>query len=66
MKRAREQFILTLTPEPPGNDHLGREPIYRLKIALKYLLRACGLRCVDMAHRPAEATYDSSTEKAGR
>jgi hypothetical protein len=36
------RYILTIRPLP---DPLGRSPAYRLKLALKYLLRACHLQC---------------------
>ncbi|TWT43950.1 hypothetical protein RAS1_03540 [Phycisphaerae bacterium RAS1] len=40
------RYVVTLHPEPAGIDHLGRDPIYRLRVALKRLLRSFGLRCV--------------------
>lgn len=40
-------FVLTLRPVPTGPDHLGREPLYRMKRFLKRLLRDCGMRCVE-------------------
>jgi hypothetical protein len=44
----RAVFILTLRPEPAGTDRYGREPTVRLRGALKVLLRAFGLRCIDV------------------
>ena len=44
-------FILHLRPTPAGKDHLQRDPYYRLKVALKVLLRRFGLRCIDLTER---------------
>lgn len=43
-------FIVTLRAEP---DPLNRAPAIRLRLALKLLLRACGLRCVKVENAPA-------------
>lgn len=42
----RALYTLTLRPEPAGVDKHGRDPEYRLRAALKLLLRSFGLRCV--------------------
>lgn len=54
-----EMYVIRVRPDPPGIDRLGREPHYRLKLALKVLLRRFGLRSVEMVqcveHRLADA-----------
>lgn len=40
--QARPRYVITLQPLP----HV--DPIRALRRALKYLLRACGLRCVSV------------------
>ena len=57
--------VLYLRAEPPGLDHLGREPVYRLKVALKCLLRRFGLRCVRVGH-PTDASSPPGTKTGGR
>lgn len=42
------RYVLTLQPVP---GHPG-EPAQRLRRALKYLLRACGLRCLKAEELP--------------
>lgn len=37
---------LTIRPEPDGRDHLGRDPMIRLRLFLKDALRRYGWRCV--------------------
>ena len=49
-------FELTLRPEPPGPDYLGRPPAYRLKLLLKSMLRSYGLRCTSMAETGISST----------
>ena len=41
-------FILTLRPVPPGEDRLGRDPLYRLRLLLKPVWRDLGFRCEDV------------------
>lgn len=43
-------FTITVKAEPGDN----RPAIIRLRAALKYLLRACRLRCVRLAEGPAD------------
>ncbi len=50
--RDDRDFVVRLRPVPPGRDVLGREPAYRLKIALKRLWRAYGLRAVSVRTTP--------------
>ena len=44
----RQRFILTIRPEPAGIGRLGRDPVYRLKLLLKRMLRDHGWRCVEI------------------
>lgn len=44
--------MIEIVPEPDGRDHLGREPIYRLKRFLKTALRAYGLRATSRTEAP--------------
>ncbi|TWT41092.1 hypothetical protein RAS1_37840 [Phycisphaerae bacterium RAS1] len=46
MKRRGPDFLLELRAEPAGVDVFGRDPVYRLRVALKRLLRNFGLRAV--------------------
>ena len=46
-------FQLQLQPVPDGRDGDGRDPYYRLRGALKRLLRSYGLRCVECKEIPA-------------
>jgi len=43
------EIIVTLRPIPVGVDRLGRDVPYRLKLALKRLLRNYGFRCTRLA-----------------
>jgi len=45
----RPRYIITLEPMP---DLLGRDPVHRLKAALKLLGRVCGFRCTRIAQTP--------------
>lgn len=54
-----EIFTLHLRPVPPGKDHLGRDAAYRLKLGLKYLLRACGLRAATPEATEARSSGES-------
>jgi len=49
MKSRSDEIVLTLRPIPVGVDRLGRDVPYRLKLALKRLLRNYGFRCVRLA-----------------
>ena len=50
-RAGRVRYVLTL--EPLGRDRFGREPVQRLRAALKMLRRAFALRCVDIAEQPS-------------
>ena len=41
-----ERFVVELRAVPSGDAHLGRSPSYRLRLGLKRLLRAFGLRAI--------------------
>ncbi len=47
-KAARPRYAI-IVEALPGDP---RPPILRLKKALKYLLRACNMKCVDLAPGP--------------
>ncbi len=51
----KPRYNVTLEPLP---DPLGREPIQRLKAALKLLGRACGFRCTWIEQRPEVVEQD--------
>ncbi|GEM_PF-2181562 len=51
-------FHLLLRPEPRGVDAFGRDPLYRLRGALKVLLRRFGLRCVGWGPDPPAREID--------
>jgi hypothetical protein len=44
--KEHDGFVITLKPVPAGKDAFGREPVYRMRLALKRLLRCFGLKCV--------------------
>lgn len=48
----RSSFVLIIRPEPAERDHLGRDPMIRLRLFLKDCLRRYGWRCVSI--QPAE------------
>ncbi|MGH7176200.1 MAG: hypothetical protein ACREJC_02360 [Tepidisphaeraceae bacterium] len=59
----RRDFTVHLRAEPDGPDRHGREPAYRLKLALKRLLRDHGLRCLSIAEKPPDAVESSPTAR---
>ncbi|MCC6357540.1 MAG: hypothetical protein IT450_02245 [Phycisphaerales bacterium] len=57
------EYILRLRSDPAGRDRLGREPLYRLRLLLKRLLRDHGFRCVELRdgvedHEATQKTVD--------
>jgi hypothetical protein len=41
-----DEVVLVIRPEPNGQDHHGADPMVRLRLLLKRMLRAYGWRCV--------------------
>jgi hypothetical protein len=40
--------VLAIRPVPDGPDTIGRDPVYRLKVLLKRMLRSYGWKLVDI------------------
>ena len=55
-------ILLHLKPEPAGVDHRGRDVNYRLKVALKRLLRDYGLRCIRIGDADGSAAGDENVK----
>ncbi|MGH7179175.1 MAG: hypothetical protein ACREJC_17490 [Tepidisphaeraceae bacterium] len=55
------EYAIHLRAEPDGLDLHGREPVYRLKLALKRLLRDYGLRCVTVREIRSRTRVSRST-----
>lgn len=49
-----QTWTIQLQADPAGVDRHGREPVYRLRLALKRLLRNYGFRCVAMKQDASE------------
>lgn len=59
------RWTLQLRAEPPGVDRYGREPVCRLRLALKRLLRDYGLRCVDLRDSDNQHRNDVECSPSG-
>lgn len=55
--------VLAATDDPLVKNHgtaAGREPAYRLRLALKHFLRSYGLKCTSAAPGPTEPKIDTT------
>jgi hypothetical protein len=57
----RESVVDYVIRLRPMHDEYGVPPAIRLRRGLKYLLRACGLRCVDSREVIEDEPRDDST-----